>query len=1115
MFAKISLSMVSGRRSPFSGHAGVSCVRLLIAGVAAAVVVCVVGAVPAWAAVGWSVRSVAAPSVFSERGGNEYQVLVLNTGDSASSGTVTVTDTLPRGMVGEAYTEGQGRGVEWSCTPGAVAVVTCTVSTSIPAGGYAPVLVVRVTSPGFASGVVTNEVTVEGGGAGVAASTREETQVSPLPQTFGLSEFDVEALDANGLTQTGAGAHPNAVIANIDFPAVLPPPGITGKLPVEEVKDVVVELPAGFLGDPLATPRCPLSDGGAAQEAEPGKETGEFEEVCRSLESEVGAVAFRGGTPFENFYTSTARERGRPPLATSVYNMVPEAGYPAEFQFAFGGSLVDLYGGVVHNSSGYRLRVDVPGVPAVIKEMDAQLAFFGNAVDHNGGVGDQAAFLTNPTDCSAGPLTTRIEVDSWEHPERWVSKETTTYPQIEECNLLQFTPSLQFAPSPVAEGGASQAGVPSAYDVDLKVPQTSLFEETATPALRSATVALPVGVSISPSSANGLAGCQASGPEGIDIGDSTGLHPDEVGEGEMIGPDGLSHLVAGHCPVASTLASVEVLTPLLSAPLEGHLFLAAPKCGGQGQPACTAASATNGELYGVYLEAAGSGVVVKQPGTIRVDPVSGQVTTTFSELPQFPFGELRIHFHGGPRAALMTPAGCGTYTTTSQLTPWGGSTVESTSAFSIQAGCGAEGFAPAFTAGTVGNQAGAFSPLSVTVSRQDGEQDLGGVSVTTPPGLLGILKGVERCGEPQAGLGTCGAGSLIGHTTVTAGPGSDPVMATGQVFLTDGYGGGAFGLSIVVPAVAGPFNLGNVIVRAAIHVDPHTAQVTVVSDPLPRILEGVPLHVRTVNVSIDRPGFIFNPTDCEPLSVGGTLTSAQGTSAQVSSPFHAANCASLGFHPVFTVSTQAKTSKQGGASLVVKTSYPASAQANIHSVAVSLPKQLPSRLTTIQQACPEAVFAANPASCPAGSDVGMATATTPVLASQVTGPAYLVSHGGAAFPDLVVILQGEGVTVELVGSIDIKKGVTSSTFANLPDAPIGSFALTFPEGPHSALTTNLPAKAKGSLCGQNLVMPTTITAQNGAVIKQSTKIAVTGCPKAKPKPKAKKHKQRVKGKKKR
>jgi hypothetical protein len=360
---------------------------------------------------------------------------------------------------------------------------------------------------------------------------------------------------------------------------------------------------------------------------------------------------------------------------------------------------------------------------------------------------------------------------------------------------------------------------------------------------------------------------------------------------------------------------------------------------------------------------------------------------------------------------------------------------------------------------------------------------------------------VKQGPEPQAALGTCGAESLIGHTTVSAGLGTDPfTVPTGQVFITGPYRGAPFGLSIAVPAKAGPFDLGTgpcdcVVVRARVGVDPHTAQITVDTDPLPTILQGVPLQVKHVNVTIDRQGFIFNPTSCERLNATGTLTGGSGGSASASVPFQVTNCGSLPFKPVFTVSTQAATSKKNGASLDVKVTS-SQGQANIGKVAVTLPKQLPSRLTTIQQACPEAAFNQNPASCPVGSNIGTATARTPVLTSPVSGPAYLVSHGGAAFPDLVLILQGEGITLQLVGSINIKKSITSSAFNSVPDAPISSFELKLPEGPHSGLAAVVPAKAKGNLCGQRLVMPTTLTGQNGAQIKQSTKIKVTGCAKA-------------------
>jgi hypothetical protein len=368
-----------------------------------------------------------------------------------------------------------------------------------------------------------------------------------------------------------------------------------------------------------------------------------------------------------------------------------------------------------------------------------------------------------------------------------------------------------------------------------------------------------------------------------------------------------------------------------------------------------------------------------------------------------------------------------------------------------------------------------------------------------------MLSRVPLCGEQDANQGTCPEASLIGHTTATAGPGPYPVTVNGgRVYLTGPYKGAPFGLSIVVPAVAGPFNLGNVKVRAAIHVDPHTARITVISDPLPTIEQGIPVQLRTVNVSVDRAGFMFNPTSCSPLSVDGAIASSEGAKAVVSSRFQAADCASLPFRPKFTVSTWGGTSKKLGASLDVKVASSAG-QANIGKVLVSLPKALPSRLTTLQLACPGATFAANPATCPAASVVGTAKALTPVLSEPLSGPAYLVSHGGAAFPDLVVILEGQGIRLDLIGNTSIKKGITTSSFATVPDAPITSFELKLPQGTHSALAATLPVGARGSLCASKLVMPTTLTAQNGAQVKQNTKIAVTGCPKkAKAKTRARK-----------
>jgi hypothetical protein len=328
----------------------------------------------------------------------------------------------------------------------------------------------------------------------------------------------------------------------------------------------------------------------------------------------------------------------------------------------------------------------------------------------------------------------------------------------------------------------------------------------------------------------------------------------------------------------------------------------------------------------------------------------------------------------------------------------------------------------------------------------------------------------------------------------------------GRVYLTQGYKGAPFGLSVVVPAVAGPFDLGDVVVRAAISVDSQTGAITVTSDPLPQILDGVPLRIQTLNVTVDRSGLIFNPTNCAQQQIGGSVAGAQGAVVALSSPFAATGCKNLPFKPSLTASTRARTSKASGASLTVSVLSRGGPgvvgeEANIRRVDLQFPKQLPARLTTLQKACTEGQFAADPAGCPAASDIGSAIVHTPVLPVALSGPIYLVSHGGAAFPEAVVILQGDGVRLDLHGNTDIKKGITYSRFETVPDAPVSSFVATLPEGPHSVFATDIPVKAKGDMCGLGLLMPTVIEGQNAIAIKQNTKIAVTGCPKTKKKPK--------------
>jgi hypothetical protein len=1078
------------------------------------------GASPARATVSWSARAVADPTHFSHNDESQceeqercdrYQIVVRNVGSEGSTGPIEVTDKLPPGITttGKAgagqIVEGEG----WVCGEPEVAksVVSCTSEEAIGPEAYAPVLRIPVMAPAEAmSGQLRNEVTVTGGGATGPVSINDEAEISSQAPPFELTGFTLDAIGADGAPSTNAGAHPYDVTAAFDLSNVFQPPGegaIESQVqPLENLKEIVVELPAGFIGNPQATPTlCPEHD------LIKGTVGSEEQLTACPATSRVGVVAFDG----EGFIRTTgAQGLG----TTSIYNMVPQDGYPAEFAFVFANKPIYMYASLVHTPAGYRIRIASANVPAAVGIVDAALTFFGNpaALDNAGGPPD--AFLTNPASCSESPLTAKVEADSWENPERWVSLQATTYPQLSECNLLQFAPTLEMAPSSPAENGTSQADEPSGYSFDLRIPQTSLFEERATPQLRDATVTLPEGVSVSPAAADGLAGCKAVGQEGINIGSTEVGHvgqdlgnpqATELGAGHAGGngslyDDGLYHTARGHCPLASTIGTVEILTPVLPAALHGHVYLAQPRCGGAGQPECTQAAAEDGELFSLYIEAEGSGVIVKLPGVVAANASTGRLTATFLEDPQLPFSELKLHLNGGARAPLANPQSCGTFNTTSSLTPWSSATPATPSAPAFMVDWDGRGgkcpaglpFAPGFSAGVTAPVAGAFSPFVLAFSRQDREQDLSAISVTLPSGLLAKIAGIPLCGEAQANQGACGPASLIGTVSVLAGPGEHPLgVSGGRVYLTTGYKGQPFGLSIVVPAVAGPFNLGDVVVRGAIHIDPSTAQVTVTTDPLPASRDGVPFRLRMVNTEINRSGFMFTPTNCTQQQIVATLDGAQGATAGVSSPFAVADCAVLPFRPSFAASTQAKTSKADGASLVVQVGQKPG-EANIHKVDLQLPLILPARLTTLQKACTEAQFATNPAGCPEASVIGTATAITPVLGVPLAGPAYLVSHGGAAFPDVEFILQGDGVTIVLDGKTDIKKGITYSRFETVPDAPISSFETTLPEGPHSALTAN------ASLCGHSLLMPTTIIGQNGAQVEQTTKIAVLGCGKVRP-----------------
>jgi hypothetical protein len=941
-----------------------------------------------------------------------------------------------------------------------------------------------------------------------------------VPGSGGVS---VTASNADGSPDFLAGSHPYQGNLTVALKTTKNAQGKTEVL--GGLKDVHLEVPPGLIGDPLAVPACSFSEfttPGPPNEANGQALLGDFEYDSCPTDTQIGVATI-----------DFIEHGGSIAFSAGVYNLAPPPGVPAEFGFDINGSPVTFKpsvrtGGTVARDGDYGLSLDARDLAQALTITGFSVTLWGvpasSSHDHERqpcltvSVADGApgacpvttppvAFLRAPTSC-VGPLESRLAVDDWEEPgsftadpgsineeglpdfadQRWQPASILTEDGSGDpagfvgCESLPFEPSISIAPD------TREADTPAGLTATVAAPQRGLLEPEgrAEADLKNTTVTLPPGFAINPGQANGLVACQQG---------ETGLGTE--------GPPS--------CPAASQVGTTEAETPLLHHKFKGDVYVL------QSNP-------PNIKLL-VALSDPPDGVFVKLVGDVHLDQATGQISTTFSETPQLPISNFTLSFSGGAQAALVTPSTCGTYTTNTDFTPWStpaGADVLRSSAFNIEQGPGGGAcpltplpFEPAMIAGASTDQAGGYTDFSLLLQRADGQQKISSLQFKTPEGLLGMIAKVPLCQEPQAAQGTCSSASQIGHTVVEAGPGPDPLVVPGPgqapapIYLTGGYKGAPYGLSIAVPVIAGPFNLGTVVVRSKIDVDPHTAQLTITTDPLPSILDGVPTDLRTINAVIDRPGFMFNPTNCSPQSFSGTAFSTEGATASISSPFQVGSCRSLTFKPNFKVSTSGKTSRKNGASLDAKILYPtgapganqASSQANVASVKVDLPKQLPSRLTTLQKACTAAQFDANPAGCPAASVVGHASAVTPVLPVELSGPAYFVSHGGEAFPQLIVVLQGYGVTVDLIGDTFIsRKGITSSTFKQVPDVPITSFDLTLPEGKYSALAAN------GDLCKSKLAMPTLFVAQNGATIKQSTKIDVAGCAKKNAK-QAKKQKQ--------
>ena len=887
--------------------------------------------------------------------------------------------------------------------------------------------------------------------------------------SFGLNGLSATAVNHDGSVDLQAGSHPYEY--TIDFALNHNASGNLEGI----MRDLIVELPPGLIGNPQAVPQCPGTVFEGLEPQCPGN-------------TQIGIVEVKA--------------EGLPVTFAAVYNLAPSKGSAA----TLGASLFSVNSFLeasVRSGSDFGVDISDLTLPTNIKIQSVSERIWGTPSDPghdaerecrspegvkiNGCSSDAARtpFFTLPTSCT-GPLKTTLSVDSVEEPGVFRSETVDSLDSggspagLNGCERVPFDPTITAQPETTA------ADSPTGLHVNIHIPQNQTPEQLATANLKDTTLTLPQGMVVNPSAGGGAVGCS---PAQVDLHGSGGAR----------------------CPDGSKIGTAEIQTPLLDHPVKGGVYLA------------TQGSNPFGSLLAIYiaLDDPVSGVVVKLAGKIEPDPVTGQLKTTFLNNPQLPFDNLNVDLSGGSRAPLTTPLSCGAYTTTSDMTPWStpeGGDVFPADTFQISTGanngpCVAneaqEPNTPSFEAGTTTPLAGSYSPLVLKLTRENGSQRLGALNVTLPPGLTGRLAGVAECsdaqlvqamGRNQPGQGSleqsgpsCPQSSEVGTITTGVGSGS-PLFVGGHAYLAGPYEGAPLSIAIVAPAVAGPFDLGNVVVRSGLFINPSTAQVTVKSDPIPTILAGIPLDIRSIAIAINRPQFTLNPTSCEPMSVNGQAVSTQNQTVAVSNRFQVGGCQGLPFKPSFKASTQGKTSKANGASLTVKVAQQPG-EANLHKVSLTLPTVLPARLTTLQKACTEAQFAANPAGCPAGSFIGTAKAVTPILSVPLTGPAILVSHGGAAFPDVVFLLQGNErggtIRIDLDGRTDIKKGVTYSRFETVPDAPITSFETVLPQGPHSVLA------ATGNLCTSKLAMPTQLVGQNGAQLNQTTKITVTGCPKTK------------------
>jgi hypothetical protein len=925
----------------------------------------------------------------------------------------------------------------------------------------------------------------------VCSTARADFGLKPQPEGFEASLLDSTGAPEN---EPQAGAHPFDQQVNFVMKTTQPdypetgaegypgqePTGIEG--PDGQVKTIVTNLIPGLIGNPRAVPLCAQSDFPA--------ESGYGASRCPS-KTQIGTASLTlsigPSKPIEHQFVP-------------VFNLQAPKGMIARLGFI---EVAPIFVDIKLRTNGdYGITATVNNTSQAANVYGVKLTLWGVPADHGhdkdrflqgafqpgdppgSGIGleskePRVAFMSNPTRCGV-PLVSTMLVDSWQDPGLFPPASLADPLTFTGCSQLEFEPTISSKPS------TDIADAPSGLEFGIHIPQNTDPDGLTTAHMRDAVVTLPPGMTVNPPSADVLSACSM---------EQVGISPSGVPNGNPV-----------RCPDASRLGKATVVTPALDHPLPARLYLAEQE------------NNPFGSLLAMYMviDDPESGLFIKLPGRIEPDPNTGQLTVSFLENPQTPIEDIKIELPGGTHASLKTPADCGTYTTAAALTPWTapeGPTAHPTDSFTLNRGpdggaCPQGGSAapnqPTFVAGTTDPTAKAFAPFTLKLTRADGTQRLSSIATTLPKGLLGKLAGVPYCsdaalaaaagksGRSEQSSPSCPAASEVGSVSVGAGAGATPIDVPGKVYLAGPYKGAPLSLAVITPAVAGPFDLGNVVVRNALYIDPETAQARAVSDPLPTILKGIPLDLRSVALKIDRPAFTLNPSNCSPTSVLGSATSVFNQVASLSMPFQTDECSRLGFKPKLSLSLKGGTERSDYPALTaVLTARPG--DANIARTVVAMPHSEFLAQNHIRTICTRVQFAAD--ACPAGSIYGEAKAVTPLLDKPLEGPVYLRSSSNP-LPDLVAALHGQ-IDVDLVGRIDSVKGGIRASFDSVPDAPVTKFILKMRGGKKGLLENSR------NLCNSTNRATVEMDAQNGRAA-DSTPELKNGCKKAR---KGKSHKR--------